>query len=100
MTEVEAVLFAVVGSGWVALTLTELFSVPTTLEVNTIVTVALAFRVRSPKAQENVTPAALQVPWVEVLETIVVSAGSVSLRLMAVATSGPALLTLKVYVMF
>jgi hypothetical protein len=92
-----ALLFALLGSAWVAVTLAVLVIVPPDVgAVTTIVTVADPTLAIDPKLHVTVPALWLQVPWVAVADTNTTPAGNVSVRVTPVAALGPALLTLIV----
>jgi hypothetical protein len=92
-----ALLFALLGSASVAVTLAVLVIVP--LEVGaltTIVTVADPALAIVPRLHVTVPLACVHVPWVAVADTKVTPEGSVSVTVTPLAPLGPALLTLTV----
>jgi hypothetical protein len=92
-----ALLFALLGSAWVAVTVALLvMTPPETGAVTAIVTVALDPLARPPRLHVTVPALWLQVPWVAVADTNVTPLGRVSVRVTPVAPLGPALLTLTV----
>jgi hypothetical protein len=92
-----ALLFALLGSAWVAVTLAVLVIVPPDVgAVTTIVTVADPALAIDPKLHVTVPALWLQVPWVAVADINTTPAGNVSVKLTPVAVLGPALLTLTV----
>jgi len=92
-----ALLFALLGSASLAVTLAVLVIVPPDVgAVTTIVTVALPALAIVPRLHVTVPALWVQVPWVGVADTKPTPAGKVSVKLTPVATLGPALLTLTV----
>jgi hypothetical protein len=94
-----ALLFALLESAWVAVTLALLVIVPPEVgAVTTIVTVADPALAIVPRLHVTVPALWLQVPWVGVADTNTTPAGKVSVRVTPLAPLGPALLTPTVYV--
>ena len=95
MTEVEtdALLFSVLGSDSLALTVAVLLIVPAVVGVTTMVTPTVAALATLPRLHVTVPPAWLQFPCAEDAETKVTPAGNVSLTVTPLAVDGPALLT-------
>ena len=88
------------GSVDVAETVAELVRVPDAVAatVPVIVMVAVAPSARLPRFPVTVLPAPVAVPWLAVAETKVTLLGSVSVTVTPVASDGPLLVTVSVYV--
>src|SRR5947209_6544742 len=93
VVDVLAVLLPGLGSGSLAVTLAVLLSVPASVGVTTIVTLALLSNARFPRLQATVPLACAQVPWVDVAETNLTPAGNVSVSVTPVAAEGPLFVT-------
>jgi hypothetical protein len=92
-----ALLFALLGSASVAVTLAVLVIVPPALgAITEIVTVADPPLAIVPRLHVTVPLACVHVPWVAVADTKVTPAGNVSVKVTPLAPLGPALLTLTV----
>src|SRR5437879_1271437 len=89
VVDVLAILLPGLGSGSLAVTLAVLLSVPASVGVTTIVTVAVAAFARFRRVQVTVPLVCAQFPWVAVAEPNVTFGGSVSVTVTPVAAEGP-----------
>ena len=89
----DAVLFCVLDSAVVVLTVAVSVSEPSSVAVTTIVPVTVAPAATVPRLAVTVLPVLLVVPWLKLAETKATPAGSVSVIVTAWASLGPLLVT-------
>src|SRR5207249_1900405 len=91
-------LLPVARSAWSAVAENEPERVPPWLAVVVMETLACAEAARAPRLNVRVLPLWVKLPWLGLAETKLTPAGRVAVRVTPVAGSGPALLTVTLYV--